>query len=207
MAARHLCGQGLERPIADHTQMAQELADVNLVLPEVLSAADQADAINLFCDVLKPLGLSVADTGLRGGASSIAAGLEFIISIVHNPALHGSAIAVESSPSDLLLRESVKTILGKIVGGKKNSLFAIYVSLAQRFPGRRIEVSITTPDGINYLFGLDEAEEAVPTIANDFAKERHGPRSPRRRYFNGGWLPAEEYLAAFHARQRAERPE
>jgi hypothetical protein len=87
----------------------------------------------------------------------------------------------------------------------KNGIASLYHALSERFPGRDIQIAIETPDEVNYPVKLDDAEEKVPKIAYDYAKEREGLRGSDRIYYSGEWMTPDEYFAAFQADRCSER--
>jgi hypothetical protein len=72
--------------------------------------------------------------------------------------------AVATKVADAVLGEVVKSVLGKIVGAGKNSIQTLYQALSERFPNRRIQMSIETPNGVDYPIGPDDAADAVPKL-------------------------------------------
>lgn len=181
--------------------MERTHSDINVVLPGILSGGEQ-EALAIISAELAPLGLTVSDCGLRTELSSAEPPLRFILDLIHNPYVTGAFLA---KAFDVVLSEAVKAVLGKLMGAGKNGVSALYQALSERFPGRQIQIEIETPDGVNYPVGLEMAAKAVPKIADDFAKERTGPRGSDRIYFNGEWMTPDEYFAAFRAERRAER--
>jgi hypothetical protein len=181
--------------------MERTHSDVNVVLPGFLSGGDE-EALALISAELEPLGLTVGDVGLRTELSSAEPPLRFVLDLVHNPFVTGAIVA---KTYDVVLGETVKAVLGELVGAGKNGVTALYRALSERFPGRQIQIEIETPDGVNYPVGPEMAAKAVPKIAYDFAKERSGRRGSDRIYFNGEWMTTDEYFAAFRAERRAER--
>ena len=188
--------------------MSQTDADVNLQLPGEFSPSERAEATEIFRREFDAIGLSVQDSGGACESFSELPPLDFVLALVHNPWVQSAVgTTIAHKVYDAVLDEVVKTTVGKLASAGKQGLRRAYHALSERFPDRRIQIAIETPNGVEYPVGPDDVEEQVPKIAYDFAKERSGHDPKQRIYFNGEWMTPEEYFAAFRAQKRAERGE